>query len=196
VVASSLLGAAAIHAAQAPSHFAEWWAAGVTFVGLAAAQVLPLGAAAVWTDRRVWQLAQVVRLATIGLWVVSRTVGLPVGPEAGELKPVGRADLAAPGLGAATVLAATLVLWPGAGAACRLGQSAAVVVMAIAALTGAVAWYGVQPTSVCDSHDAVQAQLGPLMPIEGHSLLAAATRSPLLSPGSASAPGGGRVRPS
>lgn len=99
VVVSTLLGATAIHAAQAPSHFAEWWAAGVTFAGLAAAQALLGAAAAVWADRRVWQAAQAVSLATIGLWVVARTVGLPVGPQAGQPEPVGRADLAATGTG-------------------------------------------------------------------------------------------------
>jgi hypothetical protein len=175
-VASTLLGAAVIHAAQAPSHLAEWWAAGVTFVGLAAAQALLGGAAAVWTGRWVWQLAQAVSLATIGLWVLSRTVGLPVGPEAGLPEPVGRADLAAVGLETITVLAATLLLWPGAATAGRRpGRSAAVVVLAIAALAGAVTWYGVQPTSVCEGHDAAHAQLGPLVPVEGHSLLPAST---------------------
>ena len=215
VVASTLLGAAVIHAAQAPSHFAEWWAAGVTFVGLAAAQALLGGAAAVWADRRVWQLAQVVRvcrpttwsfechhtevsgtrpgrviarralsLATIGLWVVSRTVGLAVGPEVGQPEPVGRADLAATALETATVLAASLLLWPGVGANRRRpGWSAAAVAVAIAVLTGAVAWYGVQPTSVCDNHDAAQAQLGPLAAVEGHSLLAAATPIATAEPG-------------
>jgi hypothetical protein len=183
-VASTLLGAAVIHAAQAPSHLAEWWAAGVTFVGLAAAQALLGGAAALRTDRWLWQLAQVVSLATIGLWVLSRTVGLPVGPEAGLPEPVGRADLAAVGLETVTVLAATLLLWPGAAAAGRRpGRSATVVVLAITGLTGAVTWYGVQPTSVCDAHDAAQAQLGPLVPVEGHSLLAAATPTATAAPG-------------
>jgi hypothetical protein len=176
VVASTLLGAAVIHAAQAPSHLAEWWAAGVTFVALAAAQALLGGAAAAWAERWVWLLAQVVSLAAIGLWALSRTVGLPLGPEAGEPEPVGRADLVAVGLGAVTVLAATLLLWPGATVAGRRpGRSAAVVVLAIAALAGAVTWYGVQPTSVCEGHDAAQARLGPLVPVEGHSLLPAST---------------------
>jgi hypothetical protein len=50
-----------------------------------------------------------------------------------------------------------------------------VAVTAAAALTAAVSWYGLQPTSVCDDHHAEQAQLGPLAPVEGHSLLPAAT---------------------
>jgi len=183
VVASTLLGAAVIHAAQAPSHFAEWWTAGVTFVGLAAAQALLGAAAAIWADRRVWLLAQAVSLAAIGLWAISRTVGLPVGPEVGEPEPVGRADLVAVALEAATVLAATLLAWPGATVAGRRPGRYATAAVAVALLTGAVTWYGLQPTSVCGDHDADQAQLGPLAPVEGHSLLAAATPIATAGPG-------------
>ena len=184
VVASTLLGAAVIHAAQAPSHFAEWWAAGVTFVALAAAQALLGAAAAAAADRRVWLLAQAVSLAAIGLWAISRTVGLPVGPEAGESEPVGRADLVAVALEAATVLADTLLLWPGATVAGRRpGRPATAAVLAVALLTGAVTWYGLQPTSVCGDHDSDQAQLGPLAPVEGHSLLPASTPIATAPPG-------------
>jgi hypothetical protein len=176
VVASTLLGAAVIHAAQAPGHLAEWWAAGVTFVVLAAAQALLGAAAAAAADRRVSLLAQAVSLAAIGLWALSRTVGLPVGPEVGESEPVGRADLVAVALEAATVLAATPLLWPGATVAGRRpGRPATATVLAVALLTGAVTWYGLQPTSVCGDHDAAPAQLGPLAPVEGHSLLPAST---------------------
>jgi hypothetical protein len=186
VVASTLLGAAVIHAAQAPSHLAEWWAAGVTFVALAAAQALLGAAAAAAADRRVWLLAQAVSLAAIGLWAISRTVGLPVGPEAGESEPVGRADLVAVALEAATVLADTLLLWPGATVAGRRPgrpATAAAGMLAVALLTGAVTWYGLQPTSVCGDHDSDQAQLGPLAPVEGHSLLPASTPIATAPPG-------------
>jgi hypothetical protein len=183
VVAFTLLGAAVIHAAQAPGHLA-WWAAGVTFVVLAAAQAL-LGAAAVaGVDRWVWLLAQVVSLAAIGLWALSRTVGLPVGPEAGEPEPVGRADLAAVALEAVTVLAATLLRWPSARLAGRRpGRAATAGVLAVALLTGAVTWSGLQPTSVCDDHHADQDRLGPLAPVEGHSLLPASTPIATAGPG-------------
>jgi hypothetical protein len=184
VVAFTLLGAALIHAAQAPSHLAEWWAAGVAFVVLAAAQALLGAAAAAGADRRVWRLAQAVSLAAIGLWALSRTVGLPVGPEAGEPEPVGRADLAAVALEAATVLAATLLAWPGARVAGRRpGQPATAGVLAVALLTGAVTWISLQPTSVCDDHHAEQARLGPLAPVEGHSLLPASTPIATAAPG-------------
>jgi hypothetical protein len=178
LVACSLLGAAVIHAAQAPSHLAEWWAAGVTFVALAAAQGILGVAACRWWDRWVWLVAQAVSVAAIGLWALSRSVGLPLGPEAGVPVPVGRADLVAVALEGATLVAATLLLlWPGPRAASQLGQSApaAILVLVVALLGGAVSWYGLQPTSVCGGHDLAYAELGPLVPVEGHSLLPAAT---------------------
>jgi hypothetical protein len=184
VVACTLLGAAVIHAAQAPSHLAEWWAAGVTFLALAAAQGLLGVAACRWWDRWVWLLVQAVTVAAIGLWAVSRTSGLPVGPEAGEPEPVGRPDLAAVGLEGATLVAATLLAWLGAPVAGRRpGRSAPAGVLAVGLLTGAVTWAGLQPTSVCDDHDTDQAQLGPLAPVEGHSLLPASTLIATAAPG-------------
>jgi hypothetical protein len=74
------------------------------------------------------------------------------------------------------VLAATLLAWPGARlAGCRPGRAATAGVLAVALLTGAVTWSGLQPTSVCDDHDAGQDRLGPLAAVEGHSLLPAST---------------------
>jgi hypothetical protein len=152
-------------------------------VALAAAQALLGVAAAVGVDRRVWRRARAVSLAAIGLWALSRTVGLPFSPEVGEPEPVGRADLVAVGLEAVTVLGATL-LWPGVAVAGRRpGRSATAGVLAVALLSGVVTSYGLQPTSVCDDHDADQAQLGPLTPVEGHSLLPASTPIATAIPG-------------
>jgi hypothetical protein len=127
VVTATLVGAGAIHAAQAPHHLAEWWAAGMTFVVLAAGQAALGVATTVRTDRRLRLLTQVVSLATIGLWAVSRAIGLPVGPEAGRLEPVGRADLAAATLEAASTLACGVLLrLGGVPAGWRPGRSAVV----------------------------------------------------------------------
>jgi hypothetical protein len=177
VVALSLLGAAVIHAVQTPSHVEEWWAAGIAFVTLAVAQAALGVAVLAVSDRRLYAAAVVVSVATIVLWVGSRTIGLPIGPEAGEPEPVGRADLAATLLEVATVLAAAPLARTDSGApAWRWASRVRVLaVMVAAALTAAVSWHGLQPTSVCDDHHADQDALGPLAPVEGHSLLPAAT---------------------
>jgi len=152
-------------------------AAGITFVTLAVAQAALGVAALAVTDRRLYAAAIVVSVATIALWAGSRTIGLPIGPEVGEPEPVGRADLTATLLEAATVLAAAPLAradrgapawrWPGA--------VAVLAVTTAAALTAAVSWYGLQPTSVCHTHDASLERVGPLAPVQGHSLLPAAT---------------------
>lgn len=95
-------GAGIVHGAAGPEHFAEWWAYGVFFYAAAAAQVgygiiLATQGIEGWggwavVRRKVYLLGIIGNLAIIALWVVSRTVGVPVGPEAGEPEPVGFLD--------------------------------------------------------------------------------------------------------
>ena len=102
-LAGSLVGAAVIHVAVVPEHLDEWAAAGLFFVALAAVQ-LAVGAAVVLRPGRLtWLAAAVVAAGPIALWVVSRTVGLPVGPEPGVPEALGMADLACAVLEAAAV---------------------------------------------------------------------------------------------
>jgi hypothetical protein len=92
IAAVASLGAGLIHAAVAREHFAEWWAYGAFFTLLAIFQVG--WALAVWggTTRRVLIIGLCVNAATIALWVVTRTTGLPIGPEPGVPEPLGIAD--------------------------------------------------------------------------------------------------------
>ena len=106
----SLVASAVIHAAAVPEHLDEWAAAGLFFVLLAVAQVLvadrvlraprPLPVAA----------AAVVSLLPLAVWVVSRTAGLPFGPEAGSPEAVGLADVVAGLLEVGTLVAAAVLL--------------------------------------------------------------------------------------
>ncbi|HEX6500660.1 MAG TPA: hypothetical protein VF054_16750 [Micromonosporaceae bacterium] len=80
------------HYAVVPEHRAEWVWYAVFFTVLGAFQVI--WAALAWTgDRRVLLTGALVNLAVIGLWAVSRTSGLPVGPDAGEPEAVGALDV-------------------------------------------------------------------------------------------------------
>jgi hypothetical protein len=82
-----------IHIQAAISHTSHWWLFGVFFAGLAYAQ---LGwALVVYRGRHdAWLLeaAIYVSLAVVAIWVLSRTVGLPVGPSAGSAEAVGLPD--------------------------------------------------------------------------------------------------------
>ena len=88
------VGAALIHVGVSADHFQEWWAAGLFFLVSAAAQ---LGWAAwCWSrpsSRRVLLAGAGGSVALALVWAVSRTSGLPFGPEAGVAEPVGVADL-------------------------------------------------------------------------------------------------------
>jgi hypothetical protein len=89
------LGAAAIHFAVVPEHFEEWWAFGLFFVTVGWFQALWPMAYLVQPSRQLVWLGIGVNLATVFVWVWSRTAGLPFGPEAGIVENVGSRDLLA-----------------------------------------------------------------------------------------------------
>ena len=87
--------AGAIHAVVAPPHFVEARAYGTFFVMLAGFQL----AWAVWIYIRPstlgFRIGAAVNVAVIGVWIVSRTTGMPLGPEPWQVESVGALDLAA-----------------------------------------------------------------------------------------------------
>jgi hypothetical protein len=115
------LAAGGVHAMAGPAHLAEWWAYGLFFFASAAIQVayglLLLtrgiegwgGWMAVRT--KVYAGGIVLTLGIIAVWVVSRTVGVPVGPAAFEPEPIGVLDAVSKAIeGALVIVLATLWL--------------------------------------------------------------------------------------
>lgn len=86
------LGAAAIHFAVAPSHLREYLPFGAFFVIVGCAQVVCAVQLAARPTRRLALLMAAGSAALVGLWVVSRSVGLPFGPTPGQPEEVGLAD--------------------------------------------------------------------------------------------------------
>ena len=95
--------AGALQAMAGPEHVEEWWVYGLFFYGAAVAQVA-FGLALLtqgiegwggWPAVRSWVYAVGIggNLAVIALWVVTRTVGVPVGPEAFEPEGLGLLDV-------------------------------------------------------------------------------------------------------
>jgi hypothetical protein len=84
--------AALIHLMAASHHFCEWWLFGTGFVVMAVLQL----ASAIALERTGWRLTPaatvLINAPIVVLWVWSRTLGLPFGPEAGEAEAVGIAD--------------------------------------------------------------------------------------------------------
>jgi hypothetical protein len=95
VLGGASVVAAVIHAVVCPEPFQEYWRFGVFFLVTA---VAGLGYAA-WVvarpSRRLLRVGVAANLAIVALWLVTRLVGLPLGPEAGATEPFGALDLAA-----------------------------------------------------------------------------------------------------
>ena len=89
------LGAAAIHIAVLPGHWREWLPSGVFFASVAVFQVV--WAILAWTRPPSALLAAGIfaNLGFAGLWIVARTAGQPLGPNAGETEAVQAAGICA-----------------------------------------------------------------------------------------------------
>lgn len=110
-------GAAALHFAFAPEHLDEDWLHGGFFMVVGWLQLV--WALAMWTrpSPRLLRLG-VLNSAVIAVWVVSRTVGVPIGQGAGEAEDVAFPDVLATVLEAMIVLGSlTLLVRPSRGPA-------------------------------------------------------------------------------
>jgi hypothetical protein len=102
--------AAVVHAKVCPEHFGEATLYGVFFMTAALAQ---LGWAAIvwWQPRRSLLLAGVAgNVLVVALWALTRSVGIPLGPERGEVESVGLLDIVATVAEVGVVLTALLAL--------------------------------------------------------------------------------------
>jgi hypothetical protein len=86
------LGAAGIHFAFIGVHLAEDWAHGAFFAIVAWAQLAWAAAIVLRPSRPLLRAGALGSGAVIATWVVSRTMGVPVGPDAGSPEPVALYD--------------------------------------------------------------------------------------------------------
>jgi hypothetical protein len=109
--AGLMVGAGVIHFAFAPDHIAEYLPFGIAFYAMGVAQVAGGLAVGIFSRSRPLLLAAVAgSLGICALWLVSRTVGLPIGAELWHPEKVGVADTVCVGfqLGTAGLLGAIL----------------------------------------------------------------------------------------
>jgi hypothetical protein len=90
--ASFSAGAAAIHYAVIADHLEEWWAFGVFFAAIGVAQLLWAARVVASPSRLIIWLGVFGNAAVVALWIVTRTAGSPIGPDAGMAESVGVAD--------------------------------------------------------------------------------------------------------
>lgn len=106
LLAAAAVGAGAIHLAVAPAHLVQYAPMGVAFVAAGVVQ-LAWGAGIVLRDVPRWLLAGgVLSLMFVGVYLLSRSVGLPVGPSSFQPETFGLADLVCGGLELAAGVAA------------------------------------------------------------------------------------------
>src|SRR5690349_4671246 len=108
-MASLSAAAAVIHFVMVPSHMEEFATEGIAFAVAGWLQLLM--AFYLWTQpsRALLGFTAALNLAFIGVWVVSRTAGLPVGPSAGVAEEASLVDVATVSMEAALVLLAISV---------------------------------------------------------------------------------------
>ena len=135
-----LSGAAAgIHLGVAPQHFAEWWGYGTFFVLAALGECALVALLALRPRAWVVQAGIWATLATMLMYLLSRTAGIPLGPATGVVEPVELPGLAATAAEGALVIVLCGLL---AGRERRYTLNALGLVGAglwLAALTGALA---------------------------------------------------------
>ena len=96
IIAAALsLAAAGIHFAVISEHLEEDVLFGVLFFALGWFQLVWAQVYLIWPRRSVALLAIAINLGAVLVWIVSRTVGLPIGPQAWVPEQVGFADLLA-----------------------------------------------------------------------------------------------------
>ena len=136
-------GAAAIHAAVAGPHYREYVPFGLLFVATALGQAAWSALVLTAPSRRLLAVGAVGNAGVVGVWLASRTTGLPFGPHAWQPEAVTALDLAATGFEGGVVLACGALLLAGRperpmSAAARK-RFAAVGAAAVAALCAAFA---------------------------------------------------------
>jgi hypothetical protein len=110
MVAICLLGSAVLHFAYSPAHFGEYWLYGAFFVVVAWLQVAGALGLVLRPTRLVLAGTALVNAVVVVVWVLSRTSGVWVGPEATIKEAVGYPDVLATALETAAVIGCVVLL--------------------------------------------------------------------------------------
>jgi hypothetical protein len=93
VLALAAAGAGVIHLVHAPSHVTEWAPLGIGFFVAGVLQIVWAGAVVVLDSRRLLLAGAAGSALFVAFYLLTRTVGMPVGPEAFQPEGYGRADV-------------------------------------------------------------------------------------------------------
>ena len=93
IVAAFSMASALIHFAVVEQHFTEYWLYGTFFIAVGLFQAVTAVLLFTRPSRLLHAAVIVVNLATAAAWVITRTVGLLVGPAAHETEAIGFGDI-------------------------------------------------------------------------------------------------------
>jgi hypothetical protein len=110
MLACCALGAAVLHFAYAPSHFAEYSLYGLFFAGVAWVQMLNAVGLIFRPNRWLLVGTALINAMVIGAWALSRTRGVWIGPHASVPEAVGFPDVLATALEGLLVIGALALL--------------------------------------------------------------------------------------
>jgi hypothetical protein len=112
VLALLSTGAALIHFVVIETHAQEWWLFGVAFAAMALAQQSWAVLVLTRPNQPLYAVGALLNAGIIVVWIVSRSSGLPFGPDAGEPEAVGLSDVVATVFELLIVLGAIALLRP------------------------------------------------------------------------------------
>jgi hypothetical protein len=92
VIVALTCASAVIHATAVPEHLREWGPAGAFFILAAATQLTWAGLVWRTPTARLLRAGMYGNAVLVAIWLMSRTVGIPVGPHAGEAEAIGTLD--------------------------------------------------------------------------------------------------------
>jgi hypothetical protein len=110
VLAALSVGAGGIHFAMIGPHYDEWWASGIFFAALAWFQVAWAVAVVLRPSRLLLWAGGAVNAGVVGVWAVSRTWGIPVGPHSGVAEEASFVDVLATAFEGALLLGCLALL--------------------------------------------------------------------------------------
>lgn len=132
--------AAAIHFAVIGEHFAEYWAFGAFFLVLAWFQAAWAVLVVTRPSRPLLLFGAIANGAVLVIWLWSRTLGLPIGPEAGETEPAELIDVVATVAEGLLVVGCLAMLEVSRLAGLTARSITAVFVLACLVTVGATSW--------------------------------------------------------
>lgn len=114
-----------VHAVVTPEHFREDFAVGLFTLAVTVGQMAVVVSGLNRPSRTLWALAATGNAIVLGIWALSRTTGLPVGPVPGTPEAAGLLDLACAAYEVAVVAGSLALAANGlAGRYCRPHQRA------------------------------------------------------------------------